>query len=75
VKIYVMYFILYGVVEVLSPLMVWLIGSISWLILRCFFTAGMLSKNGAGISKLLGLSKFEEKEEGGSRRNALLYER
>jgi len=57
INIHVVYFVCYAISEVMSPLMTWLIGSFSWLIIRCFFTMGMLSKKIDGASRILDLIK------------------
>jgi hypothetical protein len=69
------YFICYSILEVLSPLALWLVGSFSWLAIRCLFTMAMLSKKMAGASRLIDLlqSQFQPAEAVVSeRRNASL---
>ena len=39
--------------------MVWIVGSLSWLIIRCAFAYLMLNKKTAGAAKLLGMLKKE----------------
>ena len=83
IKVYMVYFICYGIMEVLSVLMVAGIGSISWLILRCLFTALMLGKKTRWAATLVGMiddggareMKDEADEEIGRRRQGDLFQK
>jgi hypothetical protein len=59
------YFICYTLLEALTPLMVWIIGSFSWLLLRCLFTYLMLSQKTAGASRVLSVMRLKEGEDFG----------
>ena len=56
--------------------MSWLLGTFTWLIIRCGFTFFMLNKKTAGASKLLAYVRKEgKKEDESSRRKADLFQK
>ena len=75
INVYIVYFVCYAVLEVLSVLMTWIIGGFSWLGLRCLFAYLMLGKKTAGASRLLSMFKQEGTLEEVGRRKAELFEK